>query len=75
MPLQVDFYTVGDVHRKRLSVAHETLEQEDGRWWVRNLVIEDMRDSTRTEIEFGKAEYDAKIASRVFSKRSFYLLN
>ena len=74
MPLQVNFYTVGDVHSKRLTVAHETLVQTDGRWLVRNLVIEDMRDKTMTEVEFGEAEYDEKIAKRVFNKRSFYLL-
>lgn len=74
MPLQVDFYSVGDVHRKRLTVAHETLVETAGKWQVRNLVVKDMHNATMTEVEFGEAEYDAKIPKRVFNKRSFYML-
>ncbi len=75
IPLQVDFYEVGNTHRKRLLVSRENLVQVDGRWQIRSMVLRDMRDSTETSVDLGEAAIDGTIAKRVFNKNSFYFLN
>lgn len=75
VPLQVDFYAVGDVQRKQLTVEHGSLAEVEGRWQVRDLKLEDMHHSTVTTVKFGETEYDGEIAKRVFNMRSFYVLN
>lgn len=74
VPLQVDFYEVGDVQRKRLSIERDSLVEAEGRWQIRDLSIVDLRDKGSTQVKFSDVEYDDKIASRVFNKRSFYVL-
>lgn len=73
VPLQVDFYGLGDKLRKRLHVRHESLRQMDSRWVIHDMVLRDVHNNTRTEIQFEDVEYDSELASRIFNRRSFYM--
>lgn len=74
IPLQVDFYEVGDVLRKRITIDRDSLVEADGGWQITDIAIRDLRDKSSTQLQFKNIEYDEKIASRAFNKRSFYLL-
>lgn len=73
VPLQVDFFALGDKLRKRLHVRHESLRQVGDRWVIHDMALRDVHNNTRTEIQFEEVEYDSDIASRVFNQRSFYM--
>ena len=75
VPLQVDFYGLGDKLRKQLFVQRDSLQEVDGRWQVRDLLLKDLGTNSSTQIHFDKVEYDTEISRRVFNMRSFYVLN
>lgn len=68
VPVRTEYYEHGEDARKVLHVDVETLEERDGRWIPRRLVMRDLRDESRTVLSLEDVRLDAEIPYRVFSQ-------
>jgi hypothetical protein len=69
VPLRVDSYEVGGELRKRLNTDPAQVTREKSAWVPRHLVMEDLRDETRTEVAVEEIDTEAKIHRKIFSTR------
>lgn len=58
--------------KKRLTVAANSLQEEDGKWTPRELEITDLEANTSTRIKILKYAADVDIPQRAFNSRTFY---
>jgi outer membrane lipoprotein-sorting protein len=67
VPLKIEFFDRDGELCKRLVADPEQITREGKGWLVRSLVLEDLRDESRTELVVEEIEVDAKIRDSVFS--------
>jgi hypothetical protein len=72
--LKVEFLDVGGV-RKTLSVKPQDLKQAGSHWYASELLIQDIKNGTRTRIKVIGMTTGDKLASRYFHPQTFYLGN
>ena len=73
VPLEIEFFEVGDTPRKRLTADPESLKQLGERWITTRITMRDLKQNTHTLMETIDVEYDESINDAVFNFRGFYL--
>jgi len=69
VPLRVESFERGGELRKRLSIDVSMIAQQGDSWIPLHQTMEDLRDSTRTEVVVEAIDLDTEINRKVFSTR------
>lgn len=75
LPLEVRLEASNGELHKKITVAIDSLEQVDGRYWyARNVRLDDLREGTHTRLEVTRSLVaDEKLRSQLFNPKQFHV--